>query len=410
MSRGYSGGDPYSPDPGEGVDRWAGVDESPVSDRGRPDLGGTAEGRADPRTGARRWVAGTSSGPLLHRRRPSEFPHSSLAAWESVVARARAERDPDRSGAAPSTTAVRPSSSPPVGGQTAAARPGAARYPAARPGAARYPAARPGAARYPAGRPVTGGPAFRRAPGGRHVRRLPAEAGEELGHGGEGVESNARLTGMTAVVLLVLLAIEGLTILRIGPLLTAHVVIGMLLVPPVLLKIGSTTWRFGRYYLGSPAYRRKGPPPPLLRLLGPLVVVLTVAVLGTGIALLLGPPGTRNTLLLLHKASFVLWFGAMAIHVLGHIVETTRLAPRDFYRRTRRQVRGASARQWALAATLGIGLLLGVALAPRVGPWLVGTGAGGTPASHRVGAPRAERAPLTASARSLAPSSSKRSS
>jgi hypothetical protein len=194
------------------------------------------------------------------------------------------------------------------------------------------------------------------------------EEGEEPD---EGVESNARLTGMTAAVLLVLLAVEGFTILRIGRLLTLHVVIGMVLVPPTLLKIGSTTWRFARYYLGSPAYTRKGPPPALLRLLGPFLVVLTVAVIGSGIALLLGPTSTRSQFLLLHKATFVLWLAAMAFHVLAHIVDTARLAPKDFYWRTRRQVRGASTRQWALVGALCIGLLLAVLVAPKVGPWRV---------------------------------------
>src|SRR6516164_3578640 len=73
------------------------------------------------------------------------------------------------------------------------------------------------------------------------------------------VASNARLTGATAAVLLVLLAAEGATVLSVRSLLTLHVFIGMLLVPPVLVKIGSTGWRFVRYYRGSPAYRRKGP-------------------------------------------------------------------------------------------------------------------------------------------------------
>lgn len=184
-----------------------------------------------------------------------------------------------------------------------------------------------------------------------------------------GVEGNARLTGMTAAILFVLLAVEGYTLLGIHSLLTLHVVIGMVLVPPVLLKIGSTTWRFARYYLGAPEYRRKGPPPALLRLLGPFLVVLTVAVLGTGIALLLAPTSLRSELLLLHKATFVLWVAAMAIHVLGHLVDTARLAPRDFYWRTRRQVRGASARQWAIVGTLCVGVLLAVVVAPKVGPW-----------------------------------------
>ena len=76
-----------------------------------------------------------------------------------------------------------------------------------------------------------------------------------------GVAANARLTASNAVVLLVLLAAEGVTLLRVRELLTPHVFIGMVLIPPVLLKVASTGWRFARYYRGTPAYRRKGPPP-----------------------------------------------------------------------------------------------------------------------------------------------------
>lgn len=155
-----------------------------------------------------------------------------------------------------------------------------------------------------------------------------SERSHTRGRAADGVEANARLTGSTAAVLFVLLAAEGVTILRVRPLLSWHVFIGMLLVPPVALKIGTTSYRFVRYYRGSPAYRRKGPPPQLLRLLGPFVVVLTFVVLASGIALLLVPPSQRRSLLFLHKASFVLWFGAMAIHVVGHFVDTAKLAPR----------------------------------------------------------------------------------
>jgi hypothetical protein len=184
------------------------------------------------------------------------------------------------------------------------------------------------------------------------------------------VESNARLTASTAVVLFVLLAGEGLTILRVGPLLSAHVFIGMVLVPPVLLKIGSTGYRFLRYYAGSKPYRHKGPPPPLLRLLGPFLVVATVAVLASGIILLFVSPAWRTRLLLLHKASFIVWFGAMAVHVLAHLVDTARLAPRDWMRRTRGQVTGAGIRQWVVVSSVLTGVLLGVLLVGRVGPWL----------------------------------------
>src|SRR6185503_6373313 len=108
-------------------------------------------------------------------------------------------------------------------------------------------------------------------------------------------------------------------------LLTPHVFIGIVLIPPVLLKVASTGWRFARYYRGAPAYRRKGPPLLLPRLLGPVVVILTVVLLASGVGLLLVGPSWLPLLLKVHKASFVLWFGVMTIHVLGHLGEVFRL-------------------------------------------------------------------------------------
>lgn len=183
------------------------------------------------------------------------------------------------------------------------------------------------------------------------------------------MEGNARLTGLTAAVLLLLLAAEGVTVLRVHALFMAHVVIGMVLVPVVVVKMGSTFWRFTRYYWGDPEYRRKGPPPMFLRLLGPFVVVLTLAVFATGIALLFVPTADRSQWLFLHKATFVLWLAAMALHVLGHLVDTANLAWSDLSRRTRRQVRGASARQWLLVSALALGILLAVVITPRANGW-----------------------------------------
>ncbi|HEY5272434.1 MAG TPA: hypothetical protein VIJ34_04270 [Acidimicrobiales bacterium] len=207
----------------------------------------------------------------------------------------------------------------------------------------------------------------------RSARRKSSGAHRKvLDKGSDGVEANARFTGSIAAVLLVLLAAEGLTVLRVRALLTPHVFIGVLLIPPILLKIGSTGYRFVRYYAGSPAYRQKGPPPALLRLLGPFVVVLTVVLFASGVALLFVGPGLRQNLLLLHKASFVLWFGAMAIHVLSHLLDTARLAPRDFYWRTRKQVAGAGLRQWTIVASLAAGLLLAALSVGHVSHFLAG--------------------------------------
>ena len=58
--------------------------------------------------------------------------------------------------------------------------------------------------------------------------------------------------------LIILLAAIGLTILRIHSLLSVHLFVGMLLIPPVLLKMASTGYRFVRYYMGNFRYRKKG--------------------------------------------------------------------------------------------------------------------------------------------------------
>jgi hypothetical protein len=186
----------------------------------------------------------------------------------------------------------------------------------------------------------------------------------------QSVEGNSRFTVNTAVVLLLLLAAEGLTILSIRGLLTWHVAIGMLVTPPLALKIASTSWRFLRYYTGSTPYTQKGPPTLVLRVLGPVIVLLTVAVVASGILLVIGAPTSwRSHLFFLHKASFFLWFVVTAVHVLGHLVETARLAPADWFRGGRRAVRGAPLRLWVLAASLVVGLLLAAWVTPHVAHW-----------------------------------------
>ncbi len=187
----------------------------------------------------------------------------------------------------------------------------------------------------------------------------------------DGVEANSRLTASTGAIIFVLLAAEGVTVLRVHSLLRLHVILGMVLVPVVLLKVATTTYRAARYYLRASAYQRRGPPPLVLRLLGPVVVVLTVVVLATGIVLLLLGPDHRSPWFQLHKASFIVWFAAMTVHVLGHFVETVRLAPRDWRARGPR-LRGAGIRRGALVLALVVGVLLAVLVEPSVTTWLEG--------------------------------------
>ena len=175
-----------------------------------------------------------------------------------------------------------------------------------------------------------------------------------------GVAGNARLTGAVAVALLILLAAEGVTIPFIGKWLGPHIFIGLMLIPPVMLKLGSTGYRFARYYTHDEPYVRKGPPPTALRVLAPGLVLTTLALLGTGVALLLaGPPS--NTLIFAHKLSFFAWVGLMSIHVLAHLLELPRLASADWRRHGPREARlaGAGVRAALLAGAIVLGAGLG---------------------------------------------------
>ena len=183
-----------------------------------------------------------------------------------------------------------------------------------------------------------------------------------------GASGNARLTAANAAVLLVLLAAEGVTVLRVRQLLSPHVFIGMVLIPPVLLKVASAASA-----VRPLLHRRAG-----LSAHGPTASAAASVRPGGGDfdrgavgerRRALGRPALAAALLKVHKASFVLWFGAMTVHVLGHLVEVVRLAPRDWVCRTQREVAGAGARQWPLAASLVAGVVLGFLLLGHVGHW-----------------------------------------
>ncbi len=135
-----------------------------------------------------------------------------------------------------------------------------------------------------------------------------------------GVDGNSRLTSATGIVLLVLLAVEGVTILSVRQMITLHVYVGVLLLGPVLLKTGSTMYRFARYYSGAASYVKKGPPHPVLRILGPFVILSSLALLGTGVTLIFLRPQHSDLMLTLHQTAFWIWVVLMTVHVLGHFV------------------------------------------------------------------------------------------
>jgi hypothetical protein len=189
---------------------------------------------------------------------------------------------------------------------------------------------------------------------------------------GGGTDGNERLTALTGVVLIAALAALGITILRIRQLIWEHLFIGLMVLGPVALKLASTGYRFSRYYAGSVRYRRKGPPFLPLRVLAPIVVISTLVVFASGIVLLVEGPSSRGEWLLIHKASFILWLGATALHVLGHLPETARvlgLGERRTGWRPPRSHGGAAGRWISLTGALVGGVVLALVLVPHFGAW-----------------------------------------
>jgi hypothetical protein len=186
-----------------------------------------------------------------------------------------------------------------------------------------------------------------------------------------GPDGNEQLTAATGVILLVLLAVLGITILRIGQLTWLHFFLGLLLIGPVGLKMASTGYRFVRYYTGSAAYRRKGAPELWLRLLAPGVVLSTVVVFASGVALLFLGPTNRNPWVLIHKASFFVWLAGTGLHVLGHLpgmpgaLRATRLDDTS----ARGGQAGGAGRAITLAGAVVGGLVLAIVLIPDFATW-----------------------------------------
>jgi hypothetical protein len=182
-----------------------------------------------------------------------------------------------------------------------------------------------------------------------------------------GPEGNARLTALTGAALLVLLAVEGATLLSLRSMLSWHIFVGLLVVPVVALKLGSTGYRIYRYYTRRGDYIEAGPPQLLLRLLGPVVALTTVALLATGIVLIVQKPGDGFTLLL-HKASFAVWVAALSAHVLAHVSRLPRVLRSDLSGRG--EVAGARGRLLLVAGTVVIGAITAVALLPLSTAWV----------------------------------------
>ena len=189
---------------------------------------------------------------------------------------------------------------------------------------------------------------------------------------GGGTDGNERLTSVTGALLVVLLAVIGVTIINLRGLLWVHLFVGVLLIAPVSLKLASTGYRFVRYYTHDPVYRRKGPPLPALRALAPLVVLTTLVVFASGVALLFAGPSSRSALLPVHKISFFVWAAVTGVHLLAHLPSVPGALRGDLAAGSTLgpSLPGRSGRRLALAGSLVLGVALALLTIPEFSPWM----------------------------------------
>src|SRR5579871_70892 len=203
--------------------------------------------------------------------------------------------------------------------------------------------------------------------------------------GWSAVVGNERLTTLAGAVLLMLMVVELVTAAALHALLSTHVFVGVLLAGPLVIKLGSTGYRFLRYYAGAPAFVRKGPPHLVLRILAPLLVAMTLVLIGSGIGLLVTGPAQPGPLLSIHNISALLWLPMIAIHTFAYVWRVPRSLPDDW---GDSPAAPAPGRRWRLGVNLGAlvgGALAALLVLPSAAPWIAWSASEHVPAPLVVG-------------------------
>ena len=103
-----------------------------------------------------------------------------------------------------------------------------------------------------------------------------------------------------------------------------------------------------------------------MRVAGPFVVVTTVALFASGVVLAI--VGRHSQIVYtIHKASFIAWFAAMTVHVLGHVWSTPSIAVRDWSAAQR--MPGSRVRQLTLVGVTLAGLGAAAIVYPLLPAW-----------------------------------------
>jgi len=184
------------------------------------------------------------------------------------------------------------------------------------------------------------------------------------------VVGNERLTTLAGTILLVLIVVELVTTAVLHLLLPAHVFVGVLLTGPLIVKIGSTGYRFLRYYSRTPAYVRKGPPRLMLRVLAPLLLAATLVLIGSGIGLLVTGPVQPGPFVMLHNVSALIWLPLFAIHTLAYIRRVPQSLADDLSNPPTEPAPGRWRRLGVNLGALLCGVLAAILVLPGAASWV----------------------------------------
>jgi hypothetical protein len=184
-------------------------------------------------------------------------------------------------------------------------------------------------------------------------------------------DGNERLTAAVGIVLVVLTVIELATVLfGLQHFLSLHVFVGFVLIPSVLLKLASTGWRFTRYYTRTEAYRLKGAPQLIMRMLAPILVASTVILFASGVAMGITHGRSLHIARQLHGPASVVWMILVGVHALVYLRRALVSVNEDMHPSSRAAVRGASARASLVVVAIVAGLVVGGATLPVRQHWL----------------------------------------
>ena len=182
--------------------------------------------------------------------------------------------------------------------------------------------------------------------------------GRRTGTAAMRVFGNRALTSWAGLALLPGLVVVALTGLVFRSFWQLHYVAGLSLVPLLVVKLGSTTYRALAYYLRRAVYRAAGAPEWIGRILAPALIASTIVAMATGIWMW-SQHSSAQPWAKLHLVSVVAMGACVGLHLLLRTPLSLQAAARDGVGALRHRM--PRIRMGLVVAALAAGLVFGIA-------------------------------------------------